>query len=974
MGLRPLHDCRKETSSASRLLLALILTAAVSSNLHAESEIHRIRHQGFESLSEGRLGDAGANTYVSRKGRLQTVNRLDLNRDGELDLVFTQDHNSVYNPDSIIYWGGPEGFRSLMPDLWELRAPFSILKYLDDSASRITRLPTQGGGRGLISDLNLDGFPDIVIANFMHNYRPDQDVFIYWGGPSGYGPGNHTQLPAYRAGGVAADDLNGDGFPDLVVANRGDELGESLGLRLHLESYVYWGSVTGFHPQRRSSVPSITAQDTAIGDFNGDGFPDLAFANHDSQVHNCFVYWGDGKGRFVPERRQILDAGDLHLAEGVKEGKRLHDGMSTLLAADLNGDGAHDLVAAGSSNGVVFFGSSRGLDTGNSIRLPADSCQGLAAADLDNDGRVDLVFANEGGRRDSPPPSEIFWGTENGFSPAERTPLPTLAATTVQAADLNLDGHLDLLFGNSRGQDTFDAPSYIYWGTDHGFSPHRRTKLLGFGVDGSGVADLDGNGWPDVLLINHLSSHTDILPTAIFWGESRRQYGDSSLTLLRPGGMMEYSIADLDDDDYPDLLLVHRQGPAIWWGGPEGYAADRRTRLQVQRPSSNNIADLNRDGYLDLLFTGPGRAGRKDVESATIVWGDAGRFESPLTTQWDLHDKLLESNAIADLNRDGHLDLVFPMSYGDQSEISWGSPDGYRQENHLLLEAHGAAHAVPADLDRDGWLDLLFTSSASPRYRDMDGPALIYWGSPEGLTTVPPTPLEGFTSLDATIADFNGDGHLDIALTNYKSATTREIPAFVYWGDGSRNYSKTRRTLVKAASSSAVDALDLDRDGWVDLVVSNHQTFFDHAAGTNIYWGSGEGFASSDRTHLPTVGVHLDAMVDAGNVYTREPKWDFISVPVEAPAGTRFTRLRWSGQTPLGTGLEFQVRTAAGPEGLETAPWRGPEGSGSFYSTSGDPLKQIPAGHAWLQYRAVLLSPDGGNSPTLTEVILECEP
>ena len=974
MGLSPLHHWRRDFSSASGILLALTLTAAVSANLHPQSNIQRIRHSGFESLSQGRLGDAGANTYISRKGRLQTINRLDLNRDGELDLVFTQDHNSVYNPDSLIYWGGPEGFRSLMPDLWELRAPFSILKYLEDSASRITRLPTQGGGRGLISDLNLDGFPDIVIANFMHNYRPDQDVFIYWGGPSGYGLGNHTQLPAYRAGGVAADDLNGDGFPDLVVANRGDELGESLGFRLHLESYIYWGSVTGFHPERRSSVPSVTAQDAAIGDFNGDGFPDLAFANHNSQVHNCFVYWGDGKGGFGPGRRQVLDAKDLHLDAEVKSGKRMHDGMSTLLATDLNGDGIHDLVAAGSSNGVVFFGSPGGLDPQNSIQLPADSCQGLAAADLNDDGRVDLVFANKGGRRDSPPASEIFWGTENGFSPAKRTPLPTLAATTVQAADLNLDGHLDLLFGNSRGQATVDAPSYIYWGSDHGFSRHRRTQLLGFGVDGSGVADLDGNGWPDILLVNHLSSHTDILPTAIFWGESQRQYGDSSLTLLRPGGTMEYSIADLDDDDFPDLLLVHREGPAIWWGGTNGYSVDRRTRLKVQRPSSNNIADLNRDGYLDLLFTGPGGSGRKDVEAVTIVWGDAGRFESPRTTQWDLHDRLLEANAIADLNRDGHLDLVFPMSYGDRSEIVWGSPGGYRRENHLLLDAHGAAHAVPADLDRDGWLDLLFTSSASPRYRDMDGPALIYWGSPDGLTAAPPTPLEGFTSLDATIADFNEDGHLDVALTNYKSATTREIPAFVYWGDGSRNYSKTRRTLVKAASSSAVDALDLDRDGWVDLVVSNHQTFFDHAAGTNIYWGSAAGFDDSRRTHLPTVGVHLDAMVDAGNVYTREPEWDFVSVPVEAPEGTRFKRLLWSGETPLGTGLQFQVRTAAGRDGLETAPWRGPEGSGSFYSTPGGLLRQIPEAHSWLQYRVVLVSPDGGNSPILTEVILECEP
>ena len=233
MGLRPLHDCRKDSSSASRFLLALTLTAAVFLNLHSESGSHRIRHEGFESLSKGRLGDAGANTYVSRKGRLQTVNRLDLNRDGELDLVFTQDHNSVYNPDSLIYWGGPQGFRSLMPDLWELRAPFSILKYLDDAASHITRLPTQGGGRGLISDLNLGRVPGHRPLPISCTTTDPTRTWTSTGeGPAGYGLGNHTQLPAYRAGGVATGDLNRDGFPDLVVANRGDELGESLGFRL----------------------------------------------------------------------------------------------------------------------------------------------------------------------------------------------------------------------------------------------------------------------------------------------------------------------------------------------------------------------------------------------------------------------------------------------------------------------------------------------------------------------------------------------------------------------------------------------------------------------------------------------------------------------------------------------------------------------------------------------------------------------
>src|SRR5207248_2147544 len=126
-----------------------------------------------------------------------------------------------------------------------------------------------------------------------------------------------------------------------------------------------------------------------------------------------------------------------------------------------------------------------------------------------------------------------------------------------------------------------------------------------------------------------------------------------------------------------------------------------------------------------------------------------------------------------------------------------------------------------------------------------------------------------YTSLDATVGDFNRDGHLDIAVTNYKSDTTRELPAFIYWGDGSRHFSEKRRTALPAASSSAIAAFDLDRDGWLDLIVSNHQVNFDHAAGTEIYWGGSQGFSIARRSHLPTVGVHLNAMTDAGNIYDR---------------------------------------------------------------------------------------------------------
>ena len=85
-----------------------------------------------------------------------------------------------------------------------------------------------------------------------------------------------------------------------------------------------------------------------------------------------------------------------------------------------------------------------------------------------------------------------------------------------------------------------------------------------------------------------------------------------------------------------------------------------------------------------------------------------------------------------------------------------------------------------------------------------------------------------------------------------------------------------------------------------------------------------------------------------------------------------FSQLKWKGETPLGTGLKFQIRTTKSSKDLSQAKWRGPDGAESFYTVSGSRLEGLPANHQWLQYRVVLTAPDGGNSPVLTEVELVC--
>ena len=64
----------------------------------------------FEDFQSGRFEDAGANAYVSRQGRVQLINKWDLNDDGFLDVVFANSHSQAEKLDATIYWGNGRDF------------------------------------------------------------------------------------------------------------------------------------------------------------------------------------------------------------------------------------------------------------------------------------------------------------------------------------------------------------------------------------------------------------------------------------------------------------------------------------------------------------------------------------------------------------------------------------------------------------------------------------------------------------------------------------------------------------------------------------------------------------------------------------------------------------------------------------------------------------------------------------------------
>ena len=950
-------------------VLFLLLCAALVLVGAPNTEV--IKQSGFADFAQGTLGNSGANLYVSRNGQIQVINRWDLNNDGHVDVLISNDHDVVEIIDAFLYSSKPDGFHSVLPPLWKERPVAQIA--LNELASKesLNRLPAFGGGRSVIADVNRDGYPEIVFCNYIHNYPGVRTAFLYWGSASGYDVAHRTELPTNWAAGVAAADLNADGYPELVFANQGVEPGsEEISPSVGHDSFVYWGSATGFSTDRRSLLPTPGARDVTVADINRDGYQDLAFITSSLDAKTLTVFWGSATG-YSGQKTQSIKVPD----------------PTSVRSADLNNDGYADVVVTtaapmetigfeGSARpdsslpvAFVFFGDSQGLRRDKAVQLPTHAARGSCIGDFNKDGFQDIAIANASEGSSAKTDSFVYWGSGKGFSVERRAELPTLGASAVAAGDFNHDGNPDLIFANSNDGDTYDVPSYIYWGASSGFAPYRRAELQSFGAADVNSADVNGDGQAEILLVNQYSGHVKgKVNTHLFWGNAEHEYSVASMTDLPGSGTYDTTTADLNCDGWPDVVLSNSVGDAsyIYWGNKERFSTQRRTDLPITGAFGSSAADLNRDGYLDLVFTH--RVDGKHF--GTVFWGGADGYSSQHRLTLALKGRRSLSNIPVDLNRDGFLDLLFSDEYFGILHIFWGGRDGFSESRSWSKFVSGGGVEL-ADLNGDGLLDFVVAGGFDPQTKSRNTKTRIFFGTAEGLPALEnPIELDAFQSLECSIADLNRDGNLDLVLSNYMSDTTRALPLFIYWGGPSGRYSNQHRTDLPAESSAGIQTVDLNRDGYPEIIVHNHLKNGDHSIDSYIYWNSPKGFDKNRRTGLPTFGPHFSQMTDPGNLYSRKLEEEYFSAPLAIPPGKKMQRLLWKGTEPHGAKLRFQVRSAATRDGLNHASWLGSEGESSFYEVSGTELMGGSIGHTWLQYRAVFTSPDGGEWPTLSEVEL----
>src|SRR5215471_17347659 len=373
-------------------------------------------------------------------------------------------------------------------------------------------------------DLNLDGYPDVIIA-------ADHAAYVVFGKLSAFVPtlevsslngGNGFRIPTYWPAVAAPGDVNGDGFGDLLI---GYPFDPALGT-----AYVVFGKATGFPADLNLSglngsngfqinppntVDLFGASVSSAGDINGDGFDDLiigapGFYYYGGPPGTAFVVFGKASGFGA-----VLDLSGLNGTNGFKinpEQGSDYCGWSVASGGDINGDGFTDVIVSAPShfsNGkpysgaaYVLFGKASGfapsfdlasVNGSNGFRIDGvDAFSNLGwsislAGDVNGDGIDDFIVATP--RADSngynSGAAYVVFGKasfgsafdlstlngSNGFKISGEAAYD-YAGSSVSSGDVNADGYSDIIVGapGSYPDPSNPGATYVVFGRTGSFS------------------------------------------------------------------------------------------------------------------------------------------------------------------------------------------------------------------------------------------------------------------------------------------------------------------------------------------------------------------------------------------------------------------------------------------------------------------------------------------------------------------------
>jgi hypothetical protein len=457
----------------------------------------------------------------------------DVNGDGYSDVVVGLDtYDAPGDPGyvdagrAMVFHGGPGALTLAASWSLEMNDPLQTGQQM-------------GGSVGGAGDVNNDGFGDVFVAAPMYDSGQGDEgkAWVFLGSATGLSTTAHwtdegNQGDAWFGTSMAAGDVNGDGFGDIVVGVPGSNIYKPYEGRIA----VYIGSATGlawpvtaawWFTARREN--SLLGSSVATGDFNGDsvidfvaGAPNLVLGQ--SQEGGFYVFYGSPLA--FPTAEALAIESNQEYA---------HLGAALASFGDVNGDGYSDFVVGapgwdlstpGTNEGRawIYYGSATGIDDlnptildgsqageafGSSVSMAGDTngdryCEVLVGApgfdapgSLTDAGRAALFAGSASGLQTTP-----VW-SRSGAAVGDQ-----LGTAVGSAGDVNGDGYADFAVGSPFADhpETDEGIVEVFAGSAGGPGSSPTVTLeadsanASFGAKIGGSVDVNGDGYADLLV------------------------------------------------------------------------------------------------------------------------------------------------------------------------------------------------------------------------------------------------------------------------------------------------------------------------------------------------------------------------------------------------------------------------------------------------------------------------------------------
>jgi hypothetical protein len=589
-------------------------------------------------------------------------------------------------------------------------------------------------------DVECDGDLDILFAGFALYLNDGQRVFT---------DVTATHLPTNQlAQGMALGDVDGDGYPDLVLATGFQD-------RLYLNggrgNPGHFTDVTGTHlPVASANTGAVT-----LGDVDGDGDLDLITANLGQQNQ---LYRNDGPAN--PGHFSIVPS-------AIQPPQTQNTGSVTL--GDVDNDGDLDLV----------FGNSSGSGTGNPNRL----------------------YLNDGGGR---------------FNDVTGTLLPLASfsyTADVLLDDVDRDGDLDLFIASGTSALYLnDGPANLGHFTDvttthvPGATPYTNAAALG---------DVDGDGDPD-LILGTSSSNQDQL----YLNDGAGVFSVGAAPSPHQDSTRRVALGDVDNDGDLDLMaLTSSLGACLYANDGAGLFLDlSRPRIptDILQADAVALADVDNDGDIDAVF------GTDGGQNRLLLNNGAGTFIDVTATHVPVDNDHTREIWFGDVDGDGDLDLVIGNS-GAQNRLyrndGPASPGHFTDvtTSHLPPEVDSTLGLALGDVDNDGDLDLLTGNTMGQQNR-------LYLNDGSGhfsdVTAIQLPPDSDATTV-VVLVDVDNDGDLDLLTGNGGGGGGQQNQLYINAGTGIFAGVTASQMPPALDPTTSMAPGDVDGDGDVDLVIGN---------------------------------------------------------------------------------------------------------------------------------------------------------